>query len=35
MELLRKPAEPPSSAIYVFGRHLGDYAEWEPFLNGW
>jgi len=35
MTLLHRPSEPPRSAIYVFGRHLSDYAEWEPFLNGW
>jgi 5-methylcytosine-specific restriction endonuclease McrA len=35
MTLHHSPCEPPTSAIYVFGRHLTDYAEWEPFLNGW
>lgn len=35
MTLNRTPAEPPRSAIYVFGRHLNENAEWEPFLNGW
>ena len=35
MNLRHNPIEPPSSAIYVFGRHLNEYAEWEPFLNGY
>ncbi len=35
MHLLRAPKEPPSSAVYIFGRHLGHYSEWEPFLDGW
>lgn len=35
MHLLHHPKEPPASAIYIFGRLLGEYAEWEPFLRGW
>lgn len=35
MTLNRALTEPPRSAIYVFGRHLNENAEWEPFLNGW
>ncbi len=35
MRLLRKPAEPPTSARYIFGRHLAENAEWETFLSGW
>lgn len=35
MRLLRKPGEPPSSAIYLFGRHLHESGEWEPYLIGW
>ncbi len=35
MRLLHKPAEPPTSARYVFGRHLAENAEWETFLSGW
>lgn len=35
MRLLRSPAEPPSSAQYIFGRHLLDNSEWEMFLTGW
>jgi 5-methylcytosine-specific restriction endonuclease McrA len=35
MSLMRQPAEPPASALYIFGRHLTEYTEWEPFLNGW
>jgi len=35
MHLLQPPREPPTSAFYIFGRHLGENAEWEPFLMGW
>lgn len=35
MHLLHQPKEPPSSANYVFGRHIRDYTEWQPFLEGW
>ncbi len=35
MHLLRKPVEPPSSAQYIFGRHLLENTEWESFLAGW
>jgi 5-methylcytosine-specific restriction endonuclease McrA len=35
MTLLRIPREPPASAAYLFGRHLNEYTEWEPFLEGW
>jgi 5-methylcytosine-specific restriction endonuclease McrA len=35
MSLLRTPKEPPSSAEYIFGRHLKEYHEWGPFLSGW
>ncbi len=35
MRLLHPAKEPPASAIYVFGRHLLENAEWEPFINGW
>jgi 5-methylcytosine-specific restriction endonuclease McrA len=35
MHLLRKPVEPPTSAQYIFGRHLADNMEWEVFLSGW
>jgi len=35
MHLLRQPKEPPSSAMYMFGRNKREYAEWEPFLLGW
>jgi 5-methylcytosine-specific restriction endonuclease McrA len=35
MRLLHLPGEPPSSAQYIFGRHLADNAEWEIFLSGW
>lgn len=35
MRLLRAPAEPPTSAAYLFGRHLGDNNDWLPFIEGW
>jgi 5-methylcytosine-specific restriction endonuclease McrA len=35
MHLMQIPVEPPISALYIYGRHLFDYAEWEPFLKGW
>ncbi len=35
MQLLKQPKEPPSSAFYIFGRHLNEYQDWEPFLTGW
>jgi len=35
MHLLRHPEEPPTSALYVFGHHLTENSEWEPFLTGW
>jgi 5-methylcytosine-specific restriction endonuclease McrA len=35
MHLQRPAREPPASAQYIFGRHLPEYAEWEPFLAGW
>ena len=35
MKLLHHPVSPPASALYIFGRHLNDNAEWEPYLQGW
>ena len=35
MHLLRPPVEPPTSANYLFGRHISDNAEWVPFVEGW
>jgi 5-methylcytosine-specific restriction endonuclease McrA len=35
MRLLKTPKEPPASVQYIFGRHLPEYSEWEPFLEGW
>jgi len=35
MNLLHTPMEPPASAIYLYGRHLDDNGEWEPFIIGW
>lgn len=35
MHLHRPPMEPPTSAHYIFGRHLAENSEWEIFLTGW
>jgi 5-methylcytosine-specific restriction endonuclease McrA len=35
MALLHPPKEPPASAVYIFGRHLADNLEWEPWISGW
>jgi 5-methylcytosine-specific restriction endonuclease McrA len=35
MRLLHPPGEPPTSARYIFSRHLGHNTEWVPFIEGW
>ena len=35
MRLLHIPKEPPASAMYIFGRHIEEYNEWEPYISGW
>lgn len=35
MSLLHPPKEPPASAYYIFGRHLSDNHEWEPWIKDW
>ena len=35
MRLLRSPSEPPSSAHYLFSRHIHDNQDWLPFIQGW
>ena len=35
MALLHVPKEPPASATYLYGRHLDEYGEWEPYISGW
>lgn len=35
MRLLHFPQEPPSSATYLFARHLNDNLDWLPFIEGW
>lgn len=35
MRLKKTPAEPSSSATYIFARHIYQNLEWEPYLNGW
>jgi 5-methylcytosine-specific restriction endonuclease McrA len=35
MTLLKQPLPPPSSAVYLFARHLKGNEEWFDYLNGW
>lgn len=35
MTLLKVPAEPPSSADYLYNHYLSENSEWEEFLHGW
>jgi len=35
MRLLHFPSEPPSSARYIFARHLSHNDDWLPFVDGW
>jgi 5-methylcytosine-specific restriction endonuclease McrA len=35
MRLLHLPDEPPTSAKYIFARHLRENEEWLPFIEGW
>lgn len=35
MRLRQVPREPPSSMVYIFGRHLSENEEWVPFVEGW
>jgi 5-methylcytosine-specific restriction endonuclease McrA len=35
MRLLHIPKEPPVNALYVFGRHVPENAEWGEFIRGW
>lgn len=35
MSLLHMPKEPPASAVYLYGRHLEEYGDWEPYISGW
>jgi 5-methylcytosine-specific restriction endonuclease McrA len=35
MALLHAPKEPPASAVYLYGRHLDEFGEWEPYISGW
>jgi 5-methylcytosine-specific restriction endonuclease McrA len=32
---IKLPQNPPSSATYLFGKHLNQNNEWEDFLIGW
>ena len=31
----KRPKRPPSTATYLFGKHLNQNQEWEDFLIGW
>jgi len=35
MKLIRQPYEPSANANYIYGRHLIEFVEWQPFLTGW
>ena len=35
MHLLHLPSEPPTSARYMFARHLNENEEWVPYIDGW
>jgi 5-methylcytosine-specific restriction endonuclease McrA len=35
MQLLKPPKEPPTSASYIFKRHLLDNHDWEPYIANW
>jgi len=35
MHLLQIPKEPSASATYLYGRHLEENGEWEPYIDGW
>ncbi|MBI9046491.1 MAG: HNH endonuclease [Anaerolineaceae bacterium] len=35
MRLLKRPIEPPSSAMYIFEKHVRENETWEQFLEGW
>ncbi len=35
MRLAHIPKEPPANAAYIFGRHLLENSEWEPYISGW
>ena len=35
MDLLHIPNEPSASARYLYGTHLSENGEWEPYISGW
>lgn len=35
MRLRCRPAEPPATAMYLYGRYLERNHEWTPYLKGW
>ena len=35
MRPMHTPHEPPSSAMYMFSRHLKENQDWLPFIEGW
>jgi 5-methylcytosine-specific restriction endonuclease McrA len=35
MRLRSKPTEPPATAMYLYGRYLGENRDWVKYLKGW
>ncbi len=35
MQLLKKPAKPRATAVYLYGRYLDENGEWLTYLKGW
>jgi 5-methylcytosine-specific restriction endonuclease McrA len=35
MKLTSSPNEPPSSALYIFAKHIYENVDWKPFVEGW
>jgi 5-methylcytosine-specific restriction endonuclease McrA len=35
MSLRRIPTEPRATALYLYGGHIADNQDWQPFLEGW
>lgn len=35
MTLYKQPAEPPATAMYLYGRYLRNNQEWAKYLDGW
>jgi hypothetical protein len=35
MSLRKTPQNPPSSAIYIYGKHIPEYQEWLQYVENW